>query len=595
VRFGERSAFHVELVSSSEVRVVTPRADAPGKVGITVTVNGESRQLDGIFEYIEPLPEIDVANPGQHGFTILGDGERRVGESMALGDITGDGAAELIITLTPDGEGDRTWGVGVIHGGIRRSGVVDLSRPSAGVTLIDLSVTGDGGVVRMVGDVNGDGIDDLGLGATGGHGVILFGRPELPLSLDAVAVLASGGAAEVAVPGSFSHFHFIPAGDVDGDGIGDVAISHYFLGGTEGPGEVILLAGRHSWPRYTDLTGAVNLLGRLRGAPAEGFGSGLTQAGDVNGDGRPDLLVSTDTPRRAYLIFGPEVPPGDRLVSEYVEEGGGVAFDLEGGPEGRFDSPWVAGPGDVDGDGLADVLLGLQDSHVFAGVTYLVPGGRDLPRFLELPGFPGTVEFLGPGSDAQSGQVGPAGDFNADGLDDFLIRGFRPTEELGDLFLIFGARDFPASVELGTLRSEGIRIEGTIPVGVFSVVVRERGDLDGDGGSDIAFSERGINDTLGRVHVVFGLTLEPVFVRGDANFDDAVGISDAIFTLRFLFQAGVWPACEDAADTDDTGSITLTDVVRLLNHLFRSGPPPPPPYPEAGRDPTDDSLSCLGF
>ena len=84
-------------------------------------------------------------------------------------------------------------------------------------------------------------------------------------------------------------------------------------------------------------------------------------------------------------------------------------------------------------------------------------------------------------------------------------------------------------------------------------------------------------------------------MRGDANFDDVVNITDAVFTLGFLFAGGVSPACVDAVDTDDTGTLEITDAIRLLNHLFGGAPPPPPPYPAPGRDPTPDALGCRGF
>jgi hypothetical protein len=88
----------------------------------------------------------------------------------------------------------------------------------------------------------------------------------------------------------------------------------------------------------------------------------------------------------------------------------------------------------------------------------------------------------------------------------------------------------------------------------------------------------------------------PGFLRGDSNLDAVLDISDALFTLGFLFlQAGSPLECEDAADTDDSGVIDITDPVFLLNHLFLGGPAPPPPSPPfPGRDATEDDLSCHG-
>ena len=84
-------------------------------------------------------------------------------------------------------------------------------------------------------------------------------------------------------------------------------------------------------------------------------------------------------------------------------------------------------------------------------------------------------------------------------------------------------------------------------------------------------------------------------MRGDSNFDGVVNISDAIFTLDYLFLGGPAPYCDDAADADDSGRLDITDAVRILNHLFLGTATIPAPYPEEGRDETVDSLGCLGF
>ncbi|MBI4603842.1 MAG: hypothetical protein HY721_17950 [Planctomycetes bacterium] len=81
------------------------------------------------------------------------------------------------------------------------------------------------------------------------------------------------------------------------------------------------------------------------------------------------------------------------------------------------------------------------------------------------------------------------------------------------------------------------------------------------------------------------------FIRGDANGDFKVDISDAVKTLRYLF-SGDEIGCADAADIDDSGVVQITDPIVLLDHLFRGGSAPPPPFPDAGPDPTPDALGC---
>lgn len=81
------------------------------------------------------------------------------------------------------------------------------------------------------------------------------------------------------------------------------------------------------------------------------------------------------------------------------------------------------------------------------------------------------------------------------------------------------------------------------------------------------------------------------FIRGNANDDAAVDISDAVAILGDLFLGtGAQAPCRDALDTDDSGSLEITDAVYLLNYLFQGGLEIPPPYPAPGLDPTPDAL-----
>ena len=86
-----------------------------------------------------------------------------------------------------------------------------------------------------------------------------------------------------------------------------------------------------------------------------------------------------------------------------------------------------------------------------------------------------------------------------------------------------------------------------------------------------------------------------LFRRGDVDFDGQIRITDAIITLRFLFQGGIPIPCFDAADIDDFGTLEITDPILLLDYLYLGGEPPLPPLGECGEDPTDDSLiGCAG-
>ncbi|MBN1443168.1 MAG: hypothetical protein JXA90_10685 [Planctomycetes bacterium] len=81
------------------------------------------------------------------------------------------------------------------------------------------------------------------------------------------------------------------------------------------------------------------------------------------------------------------------------------------------------------------------------------------------------------------------------------------------------------------------------------------------------------------------------FRRGDADDSGSVNLTDAIRILQALFQGGQQPACPDSADADDSGQVNLTDAVNILQHLFQGGGAPAPPGPtDCGEDPTDDTL-----
>jgi hypothetical protein len=104
----------------------------------------------------------------------------------------------------------------------------------------------------------------------------------------------------------------------------------------------------------------------------------------------------------------------------------------------------------------------------------------------------------------------------------------------------------------------------------------------------------GPRDTDADVAEPLSLRLCPAFLRGDTNADGLINLTDVLLVLNHLFKGGAPPGCLLAADADDDGSFNLTDAVYLLDHLFRGGSQPPPPFTRCGADPTPDSLTCEG-
>jgi hypothetical protein len=94
--------------------------------------------------------------------------------------------------------------------------------------------------------------------------------------------------------------------------------------------------------------------------------------------------------------------------------------------------------------------------------------------------------------------------------------------------------------------------------------------------------------------IVVRSKIEPLdagFVRGDANADDTVNISDALYLLAHLFGGGPHFGCSDAADANDDGDLDISDAIRVLLHLF-GGRTFDPPLGICATDATADALGC---
>ncbi len=83
------------------------------------------------------------------------------------------------------------------------------------------------------------------------------------------------------------------------------------------------------------------------------------------------------------------------------------------------------------------------------------------------------------------------------------------------------------------------------------------------------------------------------FIRGDANRDQKINLTDGLYSLNFLFLGGEKPPCLDAVDANDDGVIDITDPIATLTYLFITGVHLPPPNVNAGNDPTPDTLGCV--
>ncbi|HJV68769.1 hypothetical protein [Ideonella sp.] len=251
-----------------------------------------------------------------------------------------------------------------------------------------------------------------------------------------------------------------------------------------------------------------------------GAGSSVSGAGDVNGDGLADVIVgvpgqgSGDYGNRvgaSYVVFGrPGTEPVD-LAS--IDAGNGGGFVIHGEGVNLGSGKTVAGAGDVNGDGLADLLVGVAahwNSPSPADRSYVVFGKADTApvELSAVAAGSGGFAIHADGANVASGfNVGAAGDFDGDGLADVAV-GVRyerfDDHSLGRSYVVFGKRDTTA-VELSAVAQGhgGVVINGELPDYPGSVI-SGAGDVNADGLADLVIGVPTMNRGAGRSYVVFG-------------------------------------------------------------------------------------------
>lgn len=368
---------------------------------------GEARPDAGaayvVFGQAGPWPEVialaDIA-AGRGGFVIHGAaaGDRAARSVAAAGDVNGDGLEDLV--LGSENAGRYAGASYVVFGRDDGFGAaIDLRDIAAGRGgfVIEGADPDDrsGTWVAAGGDLNGDGIDDLLVGADAadaagdavpeaGESYVVFGGTEVgaaPVDLADVAAGTGGFVIFGTTEADRSGRSVAAAGDVNGDGFGDLVIGSY---GAEAPGGPSPDAGA-AWVvfgRAGGLDGPIDLAAIaagqggfvIRGAAASDFaGEVATGAGDVNGDGYADLLLGAERANAAYLVFG-SADPG--LVDLAQLGAAGIVFT--GARPGDLAGAAVAGGSDLDGDGFDDLVIGADGSNaagVDAGIAYVVAGG----------------------------------------------------------------------------------------------------------------------------------------------------------------------------------------------------------------------------
>ena len=344
--------------------------------------------------------------------------------------------------------------------------------------------------VSAAGDINGDGFDD-----------VIIGAPQANGRGSAYAYSGADGLLLFQWDGQNTYEFFgksvSAAGDVNNDGFDDVIIgSPIFIAPVALDGNVYVYSGAdgsliHHWdtnnaPAY---------------APDQAFGYSVSGAGDVNNDGFDDIIIGSGTPRNFVNVFY------SRLGSAYIYSGfdGSLLYYWAAQNTETSFGETVSAAGDINNDGFDDVIVGAPGASQpqgYSGSAYAYSGidGSLIYQW----GGQNTYDFFGH-------SVSEAGDVNGDGIDDVIIGAPSTSTTGGSAYAYSGA--------------DGLLLFRIDELGGFGSTVSGVGDINNDGFSDLLIASYGTTYG-GGVYVYSGANSPPIALADNAStrYDSVVTI-----------------------------------------------------------------------
>jgi hypothetical protein len=415
--------------------------------------------------------------------------------------------------------------------GLLAMGLISAQAPALAQQTIDLATEADltiqgaaandrsGFSVSGAGDVNGDGIDDLIIGAHYAYGLsgasyVVFGADEgFPATID----LASDADLIIqGVAGAYERSgHSVSgAGDVNGDGIDDLIIGALRAdpNGRENAGvSYVVFGSDQGLPATIDLATDADLV--IQGAAYDLSGASVSGAGDVDGDGVDDLLIgapgAASGAGASYVVFGT-----DQGFPATIDLASDADVTIQGVAPGDSSGGSVRGAGDVNGDGLDDLLIGAEgvdpNGRYDAGASYVVFGAVDLSGTIDLATDADLIIEGAATGDHSGHSVSGAGDVDGDGIDDLITGAWSADpngrENAGASYVVFGAVDLSGTIDLAT--DADLVIQGAAADDRSGYSVSGAGDVNGDGLDDLLIGAEGVDPNgrydAGASYVVFG-------------------------------------------------------------------------------------------
>ncbi|MGE0222494.1 MAG: hypothetical protein AB7F35_03750 [Acetobacteraceae bacterium] len=458
-----------------------------------------------------------------------------------IGDIDGDGIPEVVVGAP--GSDDKAVDAGRIYIVMGRGAgaASKLSDPVTDIT-IDGDLAGDlaGAVVGSIADMNGDGRADILIGAPladrgatvdPGFGFVIWSP-------------AAGGGVDLNDPATGGGDGFVMRGeaaqdragsamasiaDLNGDGRMDVLIGApgNNAGGADAGSAYVVFGRTAQTPvNLTNVaagTGGFRIVGEAAG---DGAGSALASVADMNGDGLADIIVGASgndaggsNAGAVYVVFGKSTTAG---VSLATLGGSGGGFRIVGAAAGALTGSTVSGLGDVNGDGLGDILIGAPGRDR-AYVVFGKSGTADV-LLADVEAGIGGFAILGEhAGDLSALTVAGGGDFNKDGILDLVIGTPRNNEggaNAGAVYVVWGGGHATVDLSLVAAGIGGAKIVGSAGSRAGSSVAVQA-DMTGDGRPELLIGAPG---SVEAVSVVFAHSswVPDITVYGSSG-DDVIG------------------------------------------------------------------------